>query len=112
VPHQSHAITVTGTTQRQAWLSRVLPPVEQVRPGVWSIPTVFPNNPLRYVLSYALHYGRGVALVNTGWPCEDAWDGLVAGLGEAGWDITDVRTVLVTHGHADHFGLVSRFRDA
>ena len=85
------AVTVTGTAQRQAWLDRVLPPVEQVRPGLWSIPTVFPDNPLRYVLSYALAYDGGVALVDTGWPCEDAWDGLVAGLGEAGWGIGDVR---------------------
>jgi glyoxylase-like metal-dependent hydrolase (beta-lactamase superfamily II) len=106
-----NAITVTGTAQREAWLSRVLPPVEQVRPGLWSIPTVFPNNPLRYVLSYALRYDGGVALVDTGWPCEEAWDGLVAGLGEAGWDITDVRAVLVTHGHADHFGLARRIRE-
>ena len=106
-----NAITVTGTAQRQAWLSRVLPPVEQVRPGLWSIPTVFPDNPLRYVLSYAIRYDGGVALVDTGWPCEEAWDGLVAGLGEAGFGITDVRAVLVTHGHPDHFGLARRIRE-
>jgi glyoxylase-like metal-dependent hydrolase (beta-lactamase superfamily II) len=106
-----NAITVTGTAQRQAWLSRALPPVEQVRPGLWSIPTVFPNNPLRYVLSYAVRYDGGVALVDTGWPCEEAWEGLVAGLGQAGFDITDVRAVLITHGHADHFGLARRIRE-
>jgi glyoxylase-like metal-dependent hydrolase (beta-lactamase superfamily II) len=111
VSDPSNAITVTGTAQRQAWLSRVLPPVEEVRPGLWSIPTVFPDNPLRYVLSYAVPHDGGVALVDTGWPCEDAWDGLVSGLGQAGWDITDVRAVLVTHGHADHFGLARRIRE-
>ncbi|MFD4556574.1 MBL fold metallo-hydrolase [Streptomyces sp. NPDC058469] len=111
MPHEPDSVTVTGKVQRQAWLDRVLPPVEQVRPGLWSIPTVFPNNPLRYVLSYAVDYAGGVALVDTGWPCEDAWDGLVAGLGEAGWDIGDVRAVLVTHGHADHFGLARRVRE-
>jgi glyoxylase-like metal-dependent hydrolase (beta-lactamase superfamily II) len=112
VSHLPNAITVTGTAQRQAWLARALPPVEQVRPGLWSIPTVFPNNPLRYVLSYAVRYDHGVALVDTGWPCAEAWDGLVAGLGEAGFGIADVRAVLVTHGHADHFGLARRIREA
>lgn len=104
-------ITVTGTLQRQAWIDQVLPPVELVRPGLWSIPTPFPNSPLRYVLSYAIAYAGGVALVDTGWPCEDAWDGLVAGLNECGWDISDVKAVLITHGHGDHMGLARRLRE-
>ena len=104
-------ITVTGTAQRSAWIERVLPPVEMVRPGLWSIPTPFPNNPLRYVLTYALGYGGGVALIDTGWPCEDAWDGLAAGLGAARWDMSDVKAVLVTHGHGDHMGLARRIRE-
>jgi hypothetical protein len=32
-------IIVSGTLQRQAWLDRILPPVEMVHPGLWSIPT-------------------------------------------------------------------------
>jgi glyoxylase-like metal-dependent hydrolase (beta-lactamase superfamily II) len=104
-------IVVSGTLQRQAWLDRVLPPVERVRPGLWSIPTPFPGSPLRYVLSYAVEYDHGVALIDTGWPCDQAWDGLVAGLGQAGWDIGDVRAVLVTHGHGDHKGLAKRIRE-
>lgn len=104
-------ITVTGTAQQAAWRDRVMPPVEQLRPDLWSIPTPFPNNPLRYVISYAMSYDGGVALVDTGWPCEDAWDGLVGGLNEAGWDITDVKAVLVTHGHGDHYGLARRIRE-
>jgi glyoxylase-like metal-dependent hydrolase (beta-lactamase superfamily II) len=109
---QSTPITVTGTRQQQAWADKVLPPVEQVRPGLWSIPTVFPDNPLRYVLSYAFEYRDGVAVVDTGWPAEQAWDGLVAGLAEAGYQPADVRAILVTHGHADHFGLARRLREA
>jgi glyoxylase-like metal-dependent hydrolase (beta-lactamase superfamily II) len=104
-------IVVSGTMQRQAWLDRVMPPVENVRPGLWSIPTPFPGSPLRYVLSYAVEYAGGVALVDTGWPCEPAWDGLVSGLGQAGWDIDDIKAVLVTHGHGDHMGLARRIRE-
>jgi glyoxylase-like metal-dependent hydrolase (beta-lactamase superfamily II) len=105
-------ITVTGTKQRQAWIDHVMPPVEMVRPGLWSIPTPFPGSPLRYVLSYAVAYNGGVALIDTGWPAAEAWDGLVAGLGEAGWGIDDVKAVLITHGHGDHMGLARRVREA
>ena len=104
-------IIVSGTLQRQAWLDRVMPPVEMVRPGLWSIPTPFPGSPLRYVLSYAVEYAGGVALVDTGWPCEQAWDGLVSGLGQAGWDVSDIKAVLVTHEHGDHIGLARRIRE-
>jgi glyoxylase-like metal-dependent hydrolase (beta-lactamase superfamily II) len=108
---ESAGITITGKIQKQAWLDRVMPPVELVRPGLWSIPTIFPNNPLRYVSSYALSYDGGIALIDTGWPCEEAWDGLVAGLNEAGWDLSDIKAVLITHGHADHSGLARRIRE-
>ena len=105
-------ITVTGTRQRQAWIDRVLPPVERVRPGLWSIPTPFPGSPLRYVLSYAVAHDGGVALIDTGWPAAEAWDGLTGGLAEAGWSIGDVKAVLITHGHGDHMGLARRIREA
>jgi len=104
-------ITVSGTLQRQAWIDRVLPPVEMVRPGLWSIPTPFPNSPLRYVLTYAVAYDGGVALVDTGWPCTEAWDGLILGLRAAGWELSDLKAVLITHGHGDHMGLARRLRE-
>ena len=36
-----------------------LPPVERVRPGLWSVPVPIPNNPLRYVLVYAFETDKG-----------------------------------------------------
>ena len=106
------AITVTGTLQQQAWRDLVLPPVEQVRPGLWSVPTPFPHSPLRYVLAYLIETPAGPALVDTGWPSAEAWDGLVAGLRQTGHDVADVVAVPVPHGHADHFGPARRVRDA
>jgi glyoxylase-like metal-dependent hydrolase (beta-lactamase superfamily II) len=76
--------TITGVQQKEAWDRGVLPEVEQVRPGLWSLPVPIPNNPLRYVLVYAFELDDGVALV----------------------------AVVVTHIHPDHYGLAGRVREA
>lgn len=105
------SVEVTGTRQRQAWIDRVLPPVELVRPGLWSVPVPIPDNPMRYVLVYVFELPDGVALVDAGWPAQSAWDALVAGLSATGHAIGDVRAVLVTHIHLDHHGLAGRIRE-
>jgi glyoxylase-like metal-dependent hydrolase (beta-lactamase superfamily II) len=89
-----------------------LPPVERVRPGLWSVPVPIPNNPLRYVLVYAFETDRGPFLIDAGWNTDDAYARLVSGLGEAGFAISDVQGVLVTHIHPDHYGLAGRIREA
>jgi glyoxylase-like metal-dependent hydrolase (beta-lactamase superfamily II) len=105
-------LTVTGVLQQQAWREHVLPPVEQVRPGLWSIPVPIPNSPLRYVLVYAFELPEGLAIVDAGWDTPEAWDALVSGLATAGGKIEDVQAVLVTHIHPDHYGLAGRVRAA
>jgi len=105
-------IEVTGEAQRQAWDESVMPPVELVRPGLWSIPVPIPRNPLRYLLAYALEVDGGVALVDAGWNTEEAWSALTGGLEAIGADIEMVRAVLVTHIHPDHYGLAGRVREA
>lgn len=103
-----HAIEVTGRRQHEAWEAREFPPVEEVRPGLWSIPIPIPGNPLRYILSYALALPDGLALIDTGWGAEESWDTFVDGIRATGHDITDIRQVSITHLHPDHFGLVPR----
>lgn len=103
---------ITGVVQKQAWLDGVLPPVEEVRPGLWSIPVPLPNSPLRYVLVYALEGQSGVTLVDAGWDTAESWSALLGGLETAGFTIEDVRGVLVTHLHPDHYGLAGRVREA
>lgn len=106
-------VMVTGTLQKEAWEGKFLPPVEQVRPGLWSIPVPIPDNPLRYVLVYLLELdGGGVAMVDAGWNTDVAWANLNEGLATAGGSISDVRAVLVTHIHPDHYGLAGRVREA
>jgi len=92
--------------------SEPLPPVEQVRPGLWSIPVPIPSNSLRYVLVYAMETDRGPYIVDAGWDTDEAYDTLVAGLDRAGFAMADVQGVLVTHIHPDHYGLAGRVREA
>ncbi|MYR06680.1 MBL fold metallo-hydrolase [Gordonia sp. SID5947] len=101
-------IEVTGHRQREAWAEKVMPPVEEVRPGLWSIPVPMWSNPLRYVLIYALALPDGLALIDTGWTADDSWQALVAGIHATGHDVSEVRHVSITHLHPDHFGLVPR----
>src|SRR5437868_1825533 len=103
---------VTGTEQLAAWRARVMPPVERLAGDLWSIPVPIPDNPLRYVSSYAFGTGEGLVLIDAGWGCDESWRALVAGLESIGAGIADVRGVLVTHLHFDHIGLAGRIRQA
>ena len=60
-------ITVTGHEQYRAWHAKDFPPVERLRPNVWSIPVPFPDNPLRYTISYLLlGTGASVLMIRAG----------------------------------------------
>jgi glyoxylase-like metal-dependent hydrolase (beta-lactamase superfamily II) len=89
-----------------------LPAVEQVAPDLWSIPVPIPLNPLRYVLVYALVFDEGLAIVDAGWNTEEAFSALQDGIRRMGGELADVRAVLVTHIHPDHYGLAGRVRES
>ena len=89
-----------------------LPPVERVRPGLWSVPVPIPNNPLGYVLVYVFETDRGPYIVDAGWNTDDAFAALSDGLRQAGTSVGEVQGVLVTHIHPDHYGLAGRVREA
>ncbi|RZU53749.1 glyoxylase-like metal-dependent hydrolase (beta-lactamase superfamily II) [Krasilnikovia cinnamomea] len=105
-------VEITGTAQWQAWRCGALPGVERVREGLWSVPVPIPDNPLRYVLVYALEAADGLVLIDAGWDADASWAALNLGLAEIGAAVGDVRAVLVTHHHADHLGLAGRIREA
>ncbi|GMU46028.1 MAG: MBL fold metallo-hydrolase [Porticoccaceae bacterium] len=52
-----------------------------------------------------------LVLIDTGVGRQNAWDALSAGLERFGYDIADIRLVLLTHGHTDHFGQATRIRE-
>ena len=101
---------ITGELQHEAWQRRAMPPVERLRPDLWSVPVPIPHNPLRYVSVYVLAVPGGVGLIDTGWESDEGWAALTAGLAGIGASIGDVRGVVVTHMHFDHLGLATRVR--
>src|SRR5580658_789798 len=105
-------VTVTGVAQRDAWRARELPPVEQVRSSVWSVPVTMPDNPLRYTLAYLLLSDTGAVVVDPGWESEGGWQDLLAGFEAAGLPADRVTGIVVTHVHLDHHGLSRRLSEA
>ncbi len=79
----------------------------RVPPWVVSIPLPTPY-PIGPVTVYLLT-GEPLTLIDTGPGTRPAWRALVAALAERSLRPADVRRVLLTHAHHDHFGLARRF---
>ena len=106
------SVIVTGVAQQEAWRAREFPPVEQVRPGVWSVPVTIPDNPLRYTLCYLLLSDAGVVVVDPGWDSGTGWADLQRGLATAEVSADRITGIVVTHVHLDHHGLSRRLSEA
>jgi glyoxylase-like metal-dependent hydrolase (beta-lactamase superfamily II) len=53
-----------------------------------------------------------ITLIDSGPSTPVAWEALSAGLREHGLAVGDVKRVLLTHGHHDHYGLAEKVADA
>ena len=83
----------------------------EVSPGVFRIPLPLPGDGLRAVNVYALESDGGVTLIDSGMSRAASWEALTAGLALVGAELGDVRRVLVTHIHRDHFGQACAVRE-
>ncbi|MBT2565243.1 MBL fold metallo-hydrolase [Arthrobacter sp. ISL-85] len=89
-----------------------MPPVERLSGEVWSIPVPFPDNPMRYTLSYLLLGDGDAVLIDPGWDSDAGLEYLVAGLRQAGLGLADLTGIVATHFHSDHLGMAARLRTA
>jgi glyoxylase-like metal-dependent hydrolase (beta-lactamase superfamily II) len=85
--------------------------VEEVVPGLWSLPVQIPITGLRHVFAYALEIPDGLVLVDSGWSSSQSLDSLESGLTFLRASLADVRGVLFTHSHGDHYGLAGPVRE-
>jgi glyoxylase-like metal-dependent hydrolase (beta-lactamase superfamily II) len=105
-------VRVTGTAQREAWIAKTRPPVEEVRSDLWSVPVPIPDSPLRYTLTYLVASDNELVVVDPGWDTDAGWNALVDGLKATGASPADVTGIVVTHIHPDHHGMSGRLRAA
>jgi glyoxylase-like metal-dependent hydrolase (beta-lactamase superfamily II) len=69
------------------------------------LPTPFPVGPVTVYLTGAP--GEPLTLIDTGPHTEDTRAALDAGLRRAGCSVADLEQIIITHAHADHFGLAA-----
>ncbi len=82
----------------------------RVAEGIWQIevPTPFPVGPVNIYLIE----GEYPTLVDAGPLTDDAWSILCQGLAAAGYALSDLRQIVLTHHHVDHIGLLEKLRQA
>ncbi|HJX79417.1 MBL fold metallo-hydrolase [Glutamicibacter sp.] len=108
----SSRIEITGVAQKQAWIDKVLPPIEEVRPGLFSIPVVFPENPMRYTLCYALINDQQCIIIDPGFDSDEGQAQIAAALRRADIGMTEITGIIATHFHHDHLGMAARLAKA
>jgi Metallo-beta-lactamase superfamily len=80
----------------------------RVAPDIHQFQIPIPNNPLGFLNAYLIQTPEGCLLIDTGWNAREAFDGLAEQLSRMGVGWKDLRYIVVTHTHPDHYGLVSR----
>lgn len=99
---------VTGHAQYDAWQLKVLPPVEEISEGLHSVPVVFPNNPMRYTLSYVLLGDGQCVVIDPGFDSDEGHGQLTTALARLDVGPGEITGVIATHFHTDHLGMAAR----
>ncbi|HET7445726.1 MAG TPA: MBL fold metallo-hydrolase [Solirubrobacterales bacterium] len=83
------------------------PRTERVLPGIWRLrlPLPWPGVPHGNV--WALTAGEGIVLFDTGIGGKGRLRALDLALGQAGFGFEDVKLLVCTHSHTDHYGLAA-----
>ncbi len=87
-------------------------PASDLEDGITQIRLPMRGNPLRYINAYLLADDDGYTLVDCGWRADDVEAALREALASRGLAIADIRRVLITHHHYDHYGLAGTLRRA
>jgi glyoxylase-like metal-dependent hydrolase (beta-lactamase superfamily II) len=85
---------------------------ERVLPGVWRLRMPLPWPGVPHGNAFAVARDGGIVLFDTGYADSDGTRQLELALAQVGFALTDVRLVVCTHSHSDHYGLAGPIIDA
>jgi glyoxylase-like metal-dependent hydrolase (beta-lactamase superfamily II) len=91
---------------------RELGRADRVMSGVWRLRLPLPWPGVPHVNAFALDAGDGIVLVDTGIHEPGSLEELARALRQAGWHLEDIRLVVCTHAHSDHYGLAAPIVEA
>lgn len=80
--------------------------------GIFQFRLPMTGNPLQYVNGYLVKDAGGYTLIDCGWRAGDVLDALHVGLKRCDAAVRDIRRIVVTHFHHDHYGLAATLRRA
>jgi len=83
----------------------------EVLPGIHQLRLPLEGSPLRHTNGYLIKADDGWTLVDCGWKLPGALEALARGVEEAGARLDEIRTLVVTHFHSDHYGLAGTLVD-
>ncbi len=80
----------------------------QVAPNVFQLKIPLPDRRLNTLNAYLIKSEDGALLIDTGWNTDEAYQALVSQLAELDLTPQDLKYVVITHFHPDHYGLIER----
>ncbi|HEX9897083.1 MAG TPA: MBL fold metallo-hydrolase [Dehalococcoidales bacterium] len=80
-------------------------------PAVYELVIPLPYNPPGATNIYLLRGDDGYLLIDAGWNNDPAFHALGEGLYDVGADFKDIKQIVVTHAHPDHYGLVGKVHE-
>lgn len=88
------------------------PRTERILPGVWRLRLALPWPGVPHGNAWAVAAGGGIVLFDTGIGGKGRLRQLDLALAQAGFGVEDVRLVVCTHSHTDHYGLAASICEA
>jgi glyoxylase-like metal-dependent hydrolase (beta-lactamase superfamily II) len=83
----------------------------EIAPNIHQLRIPIPGSPLQCILCYLILGDEGHILVDTGWNVDYVLDLITSELKGINVDFSEIAFIVVTHSHADHFGLAGRIKE-